>query len=109
MPCITNQEQKLVQSSMCMFVQMVTAGALLLAMRRPLPKKSIAAGWLCEPRLQRVPLQALTQMLAYAGPICIVLLTKTFIYSTVLPSAACLSAGMPRKGNMTVQHVYLDS
>ena len=59
---------------------MVTAGALLYAMRRPLPKKSIAAGWICPPALRRVPRSALTQMLMYAGPICIVLLTKTFIY-----------------------------
>ena len=69
--------------------QVVTAGALLLAMRRPLPVKSIAAGWVCPPALQRVPLSALTQMLTYAGPICIVLLTKTFIYS--VPPLCCLS------------------
>ena len=73
--------------SCCCAVQAVTALALLAAMRRPLPRKSVAPGWVCEPRMRRVSMAAVGRMLAYAGPICLVLLTKTGIYCA--PSALC--------------------
>ena len=60
--------------------QGLTVLALWAAMRKPLPVKSVAAGWVCEPRMRLVSPAAVWQMLTYAGPICIVLLTKTCVY-----------------------------
>ena len=61
-------------------MQVVTAGVLVRALYRPLSRRSLYPGW--QPAVAwRLPtLQGALNFVAYAGPICGVLITKVIIY-----------------------------
>lgn len=61
-------------------VQVVTAGGLIWALYRPLSRRSLFPKW--QPAVAwRLPtLQGAFNFVAYAGPICGVLITKVIVY-----------------------------
>ena len=64
--------------------QLLTAGALLAALRRPLRAKSLAPGFKVALRWRLPSLRAAGLFLKYAGPIVGVLMSKTIMYSAPL-------------------------
>lgn len=87
----------------CYAVQVVTAGVLIWSLYRRLSKRSLFPGW--KPALTwRLPsLQGAFNFVAYAGPICGVLLTKVVVYGVF---AACLAQDVHRKpGRMNMDLV----
>ena len=73
----------------CMW-QLLTAGALLAALRRPLRPRSLAPGFKVALRWRLPSLRAAGLFLKYAGPIVGVLMSKTVMYSAPLGLLACL-------------------
>lgn len=60
--------------------QILTAGALLWGLYRPLAKRSLFPGWQADVRWRLPSLQSVINFVAYAGPIAGVLFTKVIIY-----------------------------
>ena len=59
---------------------MVTAGLLVCALYRPLRSRALFPGWKADVRWRLPQLQGALNFVAYAGPICGVLITKVIIY-----------------------------
>ncbi|KAK9842099.1 hypothetical protein WJX81_008345 [Elliptochloris bilobata] len=70
--------------------QLITAGALLAALRRPLRANSLAPGFKVALRWRLPSLRAAGLFLKYAGPIVGVLMSKTVMYSTLTSVASSL-------------------
>jgi hypothetical protein len=68
-------------------MQLLTAGALLVALLRPLRAGSLAPGFKVQLRWRLPSLRAAGLFLKYAGPIVGVLMSKTVMYSA-LPATA---------------------
>lgn len=79
-PCISSAKAR---------TQLITAGALLVALRRPLRAGSLAPGFTVQLRWRLPSLRAAGLFLKYAGPIVGVLTSKTVMYSAPLP---CITA-----------------
>lgn len=71
--------------------QLLTAGALLAALRRPLRARSLAPGFKVALRWRLPSLRAAGLFLKYAGPIVGVLMSKTVMYSASLGLLLLLS------------------
>ncbi len=63
--------------------QIMTAGALLWGLYRPLGKRSLFPGWRADVRWRLPSLQSVINFVAYAGPIAGVLITKVIIYGAL--------------------------
>ncbi len=63
--------------------QLLTAGALLVALLRPLRPGSLAPGFTVQLRWRLPSLRAAGLFLKYAGPIVAVLMSKTVMYSAL--------------------------
>lgn len=71
-------------------MQIVTAGMLVVAMRKPLPARSNVAGWVVPVKAEIPTADAVKRFLLYAGPICGVLAIKTVLYSEACSSCIAL-------------------
>ncbi|KAK9906444.1 hypothetical protein WJX75_001914 [Coccomyxa subellipsoidea] len=70
--------------------QILTAGALLWALYRPLGKRALFPGWRADVRWRLPSLQSAINFVAYAGPIAGVLITKVIIYGVMTTVASYL-------------------
>jgi hypothetical protein len=61
-------------------VQVVTAGVLIWALYRPLSRRSLFPKWRPAVAWRMPTLQGAFNFVAYAGPICGVLITKVIVY-----------------------------
>ena len=61
-------------------VQAVTAGVLVWALYRPLSRRSLFPRWQPDVAWRLPSLQGAFNFVAYAGPICGVLITKVIVY-----------------------------
>ena len=61
-------------------VQAVTAGVLVWALYRPLSRRSLFPRWQPDVAWRLPTLQGAFNFVAYAGPICGVLITKVVVY-----------------------------
>lgn len=78
---LIHAEKKALRYLSCTHVwQILTAGALLWALYRPLGKRALFPGWRADVRWRLPSLQSAINFVAYAGPIAGVLITKVIIY-----------------------------
>ena len=61
-------------------VQVVTAGVLIRALYKPLSRRSLLPKWQPDVAWRMPTLQGALNFVAYAGPICGVLITKVIVY-----------------------------
>ena len=76
-------------------MQIVTAGVLIRALYRPLSRRSLFPTWRPAVTWRLPTLQGALNFVAYAGPICGVLICKVIIYGTTR-----FQIGLYRQGGM---------